>query len=822
MWATTNNHKVIVEMLLSHGASWTNRTTKGRTVLDFVDYNDQELVHILTPEATGDDIDQKHTFEQEQEDFYQQISIYKRRQRSSTIPKLDLDADTSFYYQPNMPTLGDNNYEQQDLASKRQRSLVESLYTKDDDELDELVSCEASMESLHHFVWNRCLPDQMFVFAEEDIPHILKVTVSSLKLPMKTRQEIWVPSNVLFLCARFAHYYSGRELLAGILGRAISMIATVLHKNKGDIHTTAFWMANLSQLLYYLKKDTGLVVATAEHQLEISELVSETYVLLVTDSEKRIEKILEASMLDHDLIGADPVDFADDWQRFFRRRGSSRRPSSMASVATTATSSTMEQSPSMFQRTQEIYQDDLCSTQQQQQQQQHHSIDLTCQTPTSPMNSLSSFMSSTSITSPSFTTLSPHSITSLLSSILYVLQSYEVHPAIIMQAIAQFFHFMSCEIFNRILTNKKFMCRSKALQIRMNLSIIEDWVREQQPYLPLHLTSYFDPLIQLLQLLQCVSQLNELTTFVGTTTGFELLNPLQIRRCVLNYRYEVDEPRLPDEVEKYTIQLAQNAVNNNGGRISNCQGGNKKRQGGDHNMEISLSRCSTTKSRPSPMHSNPTSRRHSQVSSRPTSVSSLGSLIMSRWTSNSAAEDQQQRSKDNNPDDDEQKRWTDDMELDDDNNDPDNEDQESGRDWIEEKRDSKYMLPFSLPTSTTMIHYSSYQQHQYQQLPLRLDMNHQQADDDDDDDDDDRLAANNKLHELISTESIYQEARQKKGVTEREKKAKERTVIPTIPQDWMDRLDRRQEDSASTLDMDEGELMDGSSSHGARRAMEMC
>lgn len=243
MWATTNNHKVIVELLISHGASWANRTTKGRTVLDFVDYDDQELVHILTPEPTTTNANE-HTlpFDEEQQhhykDFFQQISLHKRRQRSSTIPKLDLDEDTFFSYEP-LTTDGDTygqqqQQQQEDLESKRQKSLVESLYTKDDDELDELVSCEASMESLHHFVWNRCLPDQMFVFAEEDIPHILSVTVSSLKLPMKTRHEIWVPSNVLFLCARFAHYYSGRELLAGILGQAISMIASVLHVSKSS------------------------------------------------------------------------------------------------------------------------------------------------------------------------------------------------------------------------------------------------------------------------------------------------------------------------------------------------------------------------------------------------------------------------------------------------------------------------------------------------------------------------------------------------------------------------------------------------------------
>lgn len=229
MWATTNNHKTIVELLLAHGASWKNQTTKGRTVLDFVDYNNQELVHSLTPDELDDEKDK-----QQHQDFYDQMNTNKRRQGSSIIPKLDLEDDTSFYYEQEQHQQQQDDNDDGAESQQQQRTLVESVYTKDDDELDDLVSCEASMESLHHFVWNRCLPDQMFVFAEDDIDHILQVTITGLHLPMKTRQEIWVPSNVLFLCARFAHYYSGRELLTGILGGAITMIATVLHVSEEE------------------------------------------------------------------------------------------------------------------------------------------------------------------------------------------------------------------------------------------------------------------------------------------------------------------------------------------------------------------------------------------------------------------------------------------------------------------------------------------------------------------------------------------------------------------------------------------------------------
>lgn len=258
----------------------------------------------------------------------------------------------------------------------------------------------------------------------------------------------------------------------------------------------------MTQLLYYLKKDTSLVVATAEYQLRISELISEIYTMIVNDTERRIHKVLGAAILEHEQIpGMEDVNFADDWQRFFRR--SSRRSVIVPPDGGLAV---------------------------QLKQHRHTACHV----------------------------LSPQSITSLLTSTLYVLQAYEVHPTIIIQALAQFIHYMSCELFNRILTNKKLLCRSKALQIRMNLSLMEEWVRENE--LPPSLISYFDPTTQLLQMLQCLTQLTDLASFLQTVKKFDALNALQLKRCVINYRYEVNEPRLPEEVEKYVLQLAEDTL----------------------------------------------------------------------------------------------------------------------------------------------------------------------------------------------------------------------------------------------------------------------
>ena len=151
-------------------------------------------------------------------------------------------------------------------------------------------------------------------------------------------------------------------------------------------------------------------------------------------------------------------------------------------------------------------------------------------------------------------TSSPRQITDILSGVLMVLQLYEVNPAITIQAFSQIFFWISCEIFNRVLTRKKYLCRSRAVQIRMNITVLEDWVRANG--LPIQTaTKYFEATNQLLRWLQCLSQVREFDTLIGTLQTLKNVNPLQMRRAVRDYRYEVNEGRMTEECAQYLVQL---------------------------------------------------------------------------------------------------------------------------------------------------------------------------------------------------------------------------------------------------------------------------
>lgn len=489
IWAANNSHDAIVKLLLDHGADATAKTANRRTVFDF-----------MTPEQNP-----------------KIVEIFNHN------PQRDSWSSTGSIGRWSWCDPSDNKLEEQLAeAEMKKRMLMESAYNLEVDMaslgLDEPGNEEDEEEPLSEFMWNICLPDQMFVFSQEDIPHILKTVILGMQ-PIRSKLQKPVPANIIFLSARFAHYYSSSELLESLLFAVIAAIDQSIKTRPEDMTLLSFWISNCTLLLYYLKKDPGLAIATIEYQLRISELLHEIFVLLVKDAQRRIDKILEVSMLEFDTIpGLDDVRFEGEWRVFKHFSLRSKSPVNNYSPVANLQSSTSLKRSSSGSILAPIFR----------------------APPSSPRQR----------SAPS-----PRNVTSLLSSTLFVLQTYEIHPMIIEQVMCQLFYFMSCELFNKILSKKKYLCRSKAMQIRLNVSAIEDWVRTNN--LSLSLINHFQPLIQLLQLLMCWSQMTDFSILVQTTKELNLINPAQLKRVSKNYRYEVNETRITEECQQYILQLEE-------------------------------------------------------------------------------------------------------------------------------------------------------------------------------------------------------------------------------------------------------------------------
>jgi hypothetical protein len=349
----------------------------------------------------------------------------------------------------------------------------------------------------------------MFVFQESELGRILDIIITNMT-PQRSPSQKPVPANMIFLSARYAHYHSSHDLLAKLLISAMDKINDVVETHQWDMTILAFWASNATLLLHYLKKDIGLSESTTEFQLQLAELINEIFILIIRDAERRMDKVLDPAMLDHETIpGFEDISFQNEWKIFKRKTQVKAEPVEKRF-----------RPPSPKQRAKPA----------------------------------------------------PRNVTSLLSSTLFVLDLYDIHSVITSQIIAQLFYWLGAELFNRIMSNRKYLARTKAMQIRMNISSLEDWARtnnrtpehyEHGSTIPSGETTvdacrrHLTPAIQLLQWLQCFSSsgMEEFETLVTTIQQLPRLTPQQLIHAVKHYRLEVNEKGLPKSAMKYLINL---------------------------------------------------------------------------------------------------------------------------------------------------------------------------------------------------------------------------------------------------------------------------
>src|SRR5690242_8372288 len=156
----------------------------------------------------------------------------------------------------------------------------------------------------------------MFVFQESELGQILDIVITNMT-PQRSPSQKPVPANILFLAARYAHYHASADLLETLLVSAMGKINEVVEKHQWDMTVLAFWMSNATLLLHYMKKDTGLATAASEFQLQMAELINEIFILIIRDAERRMDKNLDSSMLEHEpMPGFEDVQFQHEWKIF--------------------------------------------------------------------------------------------------------------------------------------------------------------------------------------------------------------------------------------------------------------------------------------------------------------------------------------------------------------------------------------------------------------------------------------------------------------------------------------------------------------------------
>ncbi|KNE61848.1 hypothetical protein AMAG_18780 [Allomyces macrogynus ATCC 38327] len=588
MWATNNNQAHVVELLLDRGVDADVRSVTGKTVRDFL-----ERAHLPRRDQLASI-------------FYSDTrSIYTRNSSDSGDAATSVTSMTSdSYYVPSL--YGVDYREMCDIVGTTVPAALAHITQNgssparppppiDGDEsgdmpVAEMIDPQAYMdeedEALVEFDWDACPPDQMLVFSETSLPALLHVAIKKLADPAVIRSHNNNPAgytrrpvsaNVLFLAARYAGYYASQELLDTLFSQALDMLEQTLRPRRHDMMFLGYWLSNCSRLLYCLKKDAGLVVATLPYQVRLNELIQDIFMALLRDAQQRIAAIVDEALLSHDTI--------EGWAQIkYRERTPSSTSAILASgfygsngvgaasvngVASNSSSTGRGRDGPMALR-RAVSSPNFANG--------------SSPPKLSGINRLSSYFSSSSSVgsntpAPGLLPPSPHhrkhhrpqakktprTVTTILSSTLYVLQTFHIHPSLVHQAIEQLFFYIGASTFNRLLSRPELCCRWKAMQIRMNLSHLEDWVRSNPIPAPSRdtFTKHLQPVISMLQLLQIITHFRLLSVFreaLRESGHMAILNWSQVRRAMDLYTYEADENEIAPEIAQYVVDGAARAA----------------------------------------------------------------------------------------------------------------------------------------------------------------------------------------------------------------------------------------------------------------------
>lgn len=396
------------------------------------------------------------------------------------------------------------------------------------------IDIETPDLTLTNFDWETFKIKDSLALPRELIPDFLDQVITEYK-PSLNSGKPSVSADAMFLASRYFFYCGTSESFTEFLSPIIRRIELcVQEKNKvTDLAYLSYWLANSEILLYYLRKDKGMESATKQDfQPAFEQLIRNIINLVEHAASVIIDPLLEPCLLDYDSIPEyGKVQYKDEWKLF---KSKLKLRDDRQDVA------------------------------------QKHMMPPT-------QESL--------IKRPR-----PSKITSILSSILLLFQMFSVHPETQLQILAKLLYKKSCFLFNKLVGHgkKRYLNRRRAIQVRLNTSVIEDWCRNNN-FRPENIeidnkiyrfkslgevgTTFLQPLTSILAWLQTFTALVDVSKSNYTKDSndssqfalddFKALNPRQLLHTASHYRYETDETRLSKEYKRQLQAAVRDFDNEN-------------------------------------------------------------------------------------------------------------------------------------------------------------------------------------------------------------------------------------------------------------------
>uniref|UniRef100_A0A8C5TZE8 Myosin VB n=1 Tax=Malurus cyaneus samueli TaxID=2593467 RepID=A0A8C5TZE8_9PASS len=111
----------------------------------------------------------------------------------------------------------------------------------------------------------------MLEYYKEDEPLLIRNLITDLKPQAVSATVPCLPAYILYMCIRHADYINDDQKVHSLLTSTINGVKKVLKKHNDDFEMTSFWLANTCRLLHCLKQysgDTGFMTQNTAKQNE--------------------------------------------------------------------------------------------------------------------------------------------------------------------------------------------------------------------------------------------------------------------------------------------------------------------------------------------------------------------------------------------------------------------------------------------------------------------------------------------------------------------------------------------------------------------------
>uniref|UniRef100_A0A673NA31 Unconventional myosin-Vb-like n=1 Tax=Sinocyclocheilus rhinocerous TaxID=307959 RepID=A0A673NA31_9TELE len=195
-------------------------------------------------------------------------SLEKKQEMLDHFSTLSPDALVEFSVQQEITRLTNENLDLKELVEKlekNEKKLKKQLriYMKKVQELEVSQATKSRPELTRQVTVQRKEKDfeGMLEYYKEDEVLLVKTLITEMKPNAVSATVPCLPAYILFMCIRHADYINDDQKVHSLLTTTINAIKKVLKRNNDDFEMTSFWLANASRLLHCLKQYTASIRA---------------------------------------------------------------------------------------------------------------------------------------------------------------------------------------------------------------------------------------------------------------------------------------------------------------------------------------------------------------------------------------------------------------------------------------------------------------------------------------------------------------------------------------------------------------------------------